>query len=87
MKHVPAYCMVNGCKDEASYWIDTEDGFVESLLTNGAPSTFYLCADHMTQIVKDETGGYQYLRIDTGEIVSKEIGGYSCSDKCRVCNQ
>lgn len=29
--------MGNGCKSESDYWIDTEEGFVESLLTEGAP--------------------------------------------------
>ena len=86
MEHVPAYCMVNGCKSEADYWIDTEEGFVESLLTEGAPDTFYLCADHMTVIADDEGGTYQHLRIDTGEIVAKEFGGYSCHAECEVCN-
>jgi hypothetical protein len=34
-------------RQEAGYWIDTSEGFVESLLTTvTAPDTFYLCLDH-----------------------------------------
>ncbi len=85
MKHVPKFCMVADCKVEASYWIDSE-GFVEALMSEPAPETFYLCSDHMTKVVNDETGNYHHLRIDTGEIFEMEIAGYACDPECEICN-
>jgi hypothetical protein len=41
---------------------------------------------YMTKIVDEETANYLHLRIDTGEIVEKEVGGYSCSPDCEICN-
>jgi hypothetical protein len=84
MEHTPAYCMVKDCKLEADYWLDTSEGFAEGLLAEAAPSTFYLCADHMTQVC-DEDSTYQHLRIDTGDIFSIEAAKYACDPQCEVC--
>jgi hypothetical protein len=86
-EHIAKICNVTECKTEASYWIDTGDGFVESLLaTVSVPSTFYLCADHMSELANEETGCYHHLRIDTGEMFQLEIGSYACSEECDICN-
>jgi len=89
MKHVPKMCNVKGCSTEASYWIDTSEGFVESLLEASSPSTFFLCIDHQYELDgKDEhEGGYLHLRIDTGALHWLEIGQYVCSPDCEVCNR
>jgi hypothetical protein len=87
MEHVPAYCSISHCQDEASYWIDTSNGFTEALLPSlTVPETFYLCSNHMTLIVNDEDGNYHHLRIDTGEVEVVEIAGYSCHEECEVCH-
>lgn len=87
MEHVPKRCDVKGCKLDASYWIDTSEGFLEALLPEGTNDTFYLCVDHKYELDgKDEhEGGYLHLRIDTGELRWLEIGKYCCSGKCEVC--
>jgi hypothetical protein len=80
-------CSITGCKEEATHWIDTSEGFTETMLeTVEAPGTFYLCDTHQQLAAHDEDGMYNHLRIDEGEIESFEIGVYSCSDKCWVCN-
>jgi hypothetical protein len=66
MEHVPKFCMVADCNVEASYWI-TSEGFVEALMSEPAPATFYLCTDDMAKIVNDDTGLYHHLRIDRGD--------------------
>ena len=91
MKHIPKWCDVIGCTQEATYWIDTGEGFVESLLAKStkAPSanqTFYLCIDHQYMLMNQETGMYTHLRVDTGEVHELEIGSYSCSPDCHDCN-
>jgi hypothetical protein len=86
MEHVPKFCNVSRCKTEASYWIDTSEGFVEALLSKGTDETFYLCVDHKCGIENSETGNYSHLRIDTGKIIEVEIGGYCCHKECDVCN-
>jgi hypothetical protein len=84
MEHIPEWCMVSGCAREADYWIDTSDGFTETLLaTVDAPETFYMCVDHMATVAN---GNYSHIRIDTGEITEVEIAGYSCDQECEVCN-
>jgi hypothetical protein len=76
--------MVTGCEQEASYWIDTSEGFTERLLEmTTAPDTFYICTDHMNDL--DLDGSYRHLRIDTGEIYQFEIGKYCCHDECEDC--
>jgi hypothetical protein len=70
---------------EASKWIDTSNGFVETLLNSPAPETFYLCSDHASAVA-NENYEYVHLRIDTGEIETYEIAEYACSEKCAECN-
>jgi hypothetical protein len=79
--------MVNECESEAEYWIDTTEGFLENLMTEKGPETFYLCLDHMNEIESngDQEGYYTHLRIDTGEIEHYEIGKYCCSEDCEEC--
>jgi len=86
MAHEPKQCMVSTCKTQAEYWIDTE-GFLEPLLSEAAPDTFYLCVDHMNELEGSEenAGSYVHLRVDTGEIHSTEIAKYCCSDDCEEC--
>jgi hypothetical protein len=86
MEHVRKDCMVEGCEDEASYWIENA-GFVETLLADKLPDTFYLCVNHQYELMNQETGLYHHLRIDTGEILKFEIGGYACHLECEVCNE
>jgi hypothetical protein len=71
-EHIAKQSMVSGCETEASYRIDSE-GFVESLLANKCADMFYLWVDHMWQVA-NEDGLYVHLRLDTAEIVTKEIG-------------
>ena len=67
-------CTIGGCGQEAVYWIDTTEGFVERLLTTAtAPDTFYLCRDHYNEVANDD-GEYVHLRIDTGELIHFETG-------------
>ena len=90
MKHIPVHCMVAGCKDEASYWIDAEEGFLETLMGITAPKTFYVCVDHMNDLQNEEDGNYHHLRIDTGEVFVFEFAKYCCNgcepDCCPVCD-
>jgi hypothetical protein len=70
-EHVPKHCDITGCREEASYWIDTAEGFIENLLkTQQAVETFYLCLNHQSDLMShgDNDGFYVHLRIDTGEI-------------------
>ena len=87
-EHVPKNCDITGCRLEASYWIDTAEGFIENLLkTQQAVDTFYLCVSHQSGLMShgDNDGFYVHLRIDTGEITTHEIGKYACADDCDVC--
>jgi hypothetical protein len=86
-EHIAKKCNVKDCEQEASYWIDTSEGFVESLLDATVPHTFYLCIDHQYELDGKDVneGGYVHLRIDTGELYWREIGKYSCSEECDVC--
>jgi hypothetical protein len=87
-EHVPKNCDITGCRLEASYWIDTAEGFIENLLkTQEAADTFYLCLSHQSDLMShgDNAGFYVHLRIDTGEITTHEIGKYACADDCDVC--
>ena len=86
-EHIARHCDIKDCETEASYWIDTSEGFVERIIHPQASDTFYLCLDHQYELDgKDEReGGYLHLRIDTGELDWREIGKYSCSDECDVC--
>jgi len=83
MEHVRKDCMVRGCEDEASYWIDADviDG------VRPAGDTFYLCIDHMAMLRNDETGNYYHLDTATGELFEIEIAGYACHPECEVCNE
>jgi hypothetical protein len=84
--HVPQWCMINGCTDEATKWIDTDNGFSErGMITQTIPDTFYLCGDHASAIANEDYE-YNHLRIDTKEIHNNEIGEYSCHDECKECN-
>jgi hypothetical protein len=74
MNHTEEFCDCKGCTKEASYWIEGISG----------EDTFYLCSDCFNKIVNDE-GDYKYIDTD-GELITCEIGGYSCDDKCEVCN-
>ncbi len=67
-RHVAKMCNVSGCNIEASYWIDTSEGFAEPLLESASPSTFYLCLDHQYELDGKDGNGYAHLRIDTGEL-------------------
>lgn len=86
MEHVPKDCMVKGCDEEASYWVDTAVGFVESLMETDTPSTFYLCAPHQAEMRNELTGNYHHLRIDTGELFELVFGGYACHPDCETCH-
>ena len=78
--------MVYDCKDQASWWIDTSQGFTETLLGLGpAHDTFYLCSDHYGEI-QNENGNYTHIRIDSGDMHDITIGGYLCHDDCEVCH-
>lgn len=84
MEHMPKPCDISGCQNEAEYWIDTDNGFVEQLLASTTNTgTFYLCGDHESEIAED--GIYTHLRIDTGEIFKVEIAVYQCHPECNVC--
>jgi hypothetical protein len=85
-KHIVKMCDVEGCETEASYWIDTTEGFVENLLHHEPKTTFYLCLDHQ-YVLMNGNGMYAHLRLDTGEIDELEIGSYACHPKCRDCNR
>jgi hypothetical protein len=85
-EHIAKMCDVKGCDTEASYWIDTSEGFVESLLDGQPNDTFYLCLDHQYALRHEDSESYAHLRIDTGEIIELEIGSYACHPKCRTCN-
>jgi hypothetical protein len=75
MEHVPSYCQINGCKDEASWWIPVDDMFTETPLGEGdAKGTFYICSNHYGQ-VQNENGNYTHIRVDTGKIYDVTIGG------------
>jgi len=88
MEHVPKDCSIEGCQDEATYWIDTSEGFTEAMLmTVDAPETFYLCDHHSGLLSHPDDDMYHHLRIDTGDIEIFEIGIYSCDPECGVCNQ
>jgi hypothetical protein len=87
-KHVPKHCDITGCQEEASYWIDTAEGFIENLLkTQQAVDTFYLCVSHQSGLMShgDNDGFYVHLRIDTGEITEHEIAKYACHPECEAC--
>ena len=73
-EHIPAWCMISGCKEEASYWVAFEER-----------PTFYLCSDHAIEIADDD---FEYPVLDpvTREIKKVEIGGYCCSCECDVCH-
>jgi hypothetical protein len=87
--HIPQTCDIAGCEQEATYWIDTSEGFAENMLGNGSKDTFYLCLDHQYELngKEEHEGFYVHLRTDTGEIWQREIGKYSCSDNCDECNR
>lgn len=84
-QHIEVACMVRSCKEEASYWIPFDPSHH---LEN---DTFYLCDEHMETVAGfDEEGNvsqeYFTLNTMTGDIESVEIGVYSCSEECEVCN-
>jgi hypothetical protein len=85
MEHIEKRCDIHGCQEEAEYWIDTDNGFIEQLMANRSNTgTFYLCGNHKCDISEDEV--YRHLRIDTGEVWTLEIGMYQCHPDCTVCS-
>jgi hypothetical protein len=85
-EHIAKECNIMGCDSEASKWIDTSEGFVETLLlTAKAPDAFYLCTGHASAIANEDYE-YVHLRIDTGEFGTYQIAEYACSEDCETCN-
>lgn len=75
--HIPAYCGIAKCKEEARYWID---------IPKRTDDTLYLCDSHNEQIDPEGTGVYPH--IEGNEIKFEEIGVYTCADvneECPVC--
>jgi len=79
MEHIPAYCNIKGCKEEARYFLNSE----KIKLNKKLPfDTFYLCDDHGAGI--NEDGCYDFID-ENCEIVSIEVGVYSCHEGCEIC--
>lgn len=80
--HVPAYCMIDGCKEEATRWYDTTGTPFQGVPHN----TFYLCGDHASEM-SPEDDVVQILDMETGAEKEVELAVYSCSEECKVCNE
>lgn len=70
--HIPAQCSVKDCANEAEHWIADV----------GGQETFYLCANHLTDI---DDGVYSVLE-DDSSITHHEVAVYACAEDCDVCN-
>ena len=84
-KHKAVKCSVRGCKEEAGFWIPTRELSGDFDIKK---ETFFLCDEHAEEL--SYLGEYEEIRFlnpETGKIRSIELGVYSCSDGCRICNQ
>lgn len=82
MEHIPEYCDVKHCTNEASRWIDTAplSGDFDVKM-----HTFFLCLDHTLKLSLEDSM-YSYLNPETHVIRELEIASYCCNDACDVCN-
>jgi hypothetical protein len=82
-EHVPAYCNIAGCQEEACRWIDTSG---LPAFTRLEDETFYLCPQH-AEMLSPEDSMMNVLNLDTRSIATVELAIYSCSEDCRLCNR
>ncbi len=82
-KHIKIKCDVKGCKEEAVRWISTDE--LSGDFDMKGKRTFYLCDEHKDKL-SPEDDYINFLNPETGKIRSIEMGIYSCSEDCRVCN-
>lgn len=73
-EHIPAYCSVPGCQEEAWRWFHYE----------GRPQeTFYLCDEHR-EVLSPEDDVVRLLS-PAGVPVERELAVYTCRDDCEDC--
>ena len=84
VKHKAVKCNVKGCREEAKYWIPTDE--LSGDFDMKARDTFYLCDMHAGFLSRDEYGYAYFLNPETGRLREIEIGIYSCSKDCQECN-
>lgn len=83
LRHKAKRCNVRGCRDEARYWLSTDEMSGDFDVQG---DTFYICDNHIDDIADEECAYYRYLNPETGRIREIEIGVYSCNDECATCN-
>ncbi len=75
IKHIPQQCQVIErvrCRNEATQWVDNYD-------------TFYICLDHAARMTNED---YEMpiINLKNHRVEFREIGEYSCSEQCDICN-